>query len=272
MRLKSFVIAEMYGPSGGRGKFIKKDEAISIINSKCKKARDEYVKSGDCLYRGMKSGDFYKIDPTSSPRRSQFTDNFYTLIMDNDSRWKKFPKRSESLICTTNRYKANAYGNNVMRVFPYDGASYGVCPEDDIWMGFQNTMGHMSLSDANGILKHLHDSMEFKTSMDKVDTYKELMAEINRISHRLDTTKIMKKEDEDYMLPFMIAINAFVDRWQWEGSFKDWYLKLFNPTVNDFFQTNNLKKVFSTGVKNKEIWTDSKAIMIADYLKEDFFK
>jgi len=272
MRFKGFIL-EFMGPQGGRGKFIKKDEAIGIINSKCKKARDEYVKSGTCLYRGMKkSGDFYQIDPTSSPRRSQYTDNYYTLIMDNDPRWSKFPKRSESLICSTSIYKAKIYGNNTMLVFPYDNANYGVCPEDDIWQGFSNTMGHMRLGDANSILKRLHSGMEFKTDIDKVETYKELMVEIDRISHRLDTIKTMKKEDEYYRVPFKIDDNEFVDKWQWEGTFKDWYLKLFNPTVNDFFATRDIKKVFSTGVKNKEIWTDSKAIMISDYIKKDFFK
>jgi len=77
------------------------------------------------------------LNPKIEKRKSRNTANFYTLMMENLSQWRKFPKRSNSLICTTDYYKARMYGT-AYRVIPIDlNAKFGVCPEEDIWESFE---------------------------------------------------------------------------------------------------------------------------------------
>jgi hypothetical protein len=65
--------------------------------------------------------------------------NLYTILMSDilDS-WKKFPKRNRSHICTTDVYKADAFGSTKYYVFPKNNAKIGVCSSEDIWDGFIN--------------------------------------------------------------------------------------------------------------------------------------
>jgi hypothetical protein len=74
------------------------------------------------------------INTELSERSSQNSSNWYTLILDNHPKFKDFPKRSKSLICTT-RYKvAIAYGNGkAMAVIPFNSAKIGWVSKPDIW-------------------------------------------------------------------------------------------------------------------------------------------
>jgi hypothetical protein len=50
---------------------------------------------------------------------------------------------------------ASRYGW-VKRVFPYDGAKIGVCPERDYWLSFQKILGeYITLDEFNNILYKL---------------------------------------------------------------------------------------------------------------------
>ena len=86
------------------------------------------------VYKGIKNLDkpVYTTDPRKGYRMSANTSNYYTLLMDNLPVWKDYPKRSRSLICSTNWFKAKRYGNLYI-VLPLNGAKFGVCPSHDIW-------------------------------------------------------------------------------------------------------------------------------------------
>lgn len=74
------------------------------------------------------------IDTTQSERSSQNTRNWYTLILDNHPAYKDFPKRSQSIICTTKYSTAQSYGrDNAMAVIPFDSAKIGWVNAPDIW-------------------------------------------------------------------------------------------------------------------------------------------
>lgn len=264
MRLKGYIL-EGHGPQGGRGKWIDEDTAMELLSKKCGKSFDHYNKTGVVLYRGMPgNGDYYQIDPKSSTRRSQYTDNYYTLVMDNDPRWSKFPKRSESLICTTREGKASGYGGTVMQVFPYDGANFGVASGDDIWESFeQNNLRGDSLGELNSFLNGIasyYDLDGFRS----MTTYKKFMYWLDRFEAELQTTK-----DRDVPIigkwPSMLTrLSSVADSWIADGAppFKKWYQDIFDPADNDMYATKDIKKVFGKGAVDKEVWTDSKAILV----------
>ena len=116
-----------------RGKTISKIKAEELLNTKHSKA----FNSKTPIYRGVHGyGDYVYIDPSKakSPRVSANTYNYYTLIMDNSNVWKKYPKRSHSLICSTDERYASDFGDGeTYSIFPQNNASIGVCPGSDIW-------------------------------------------------------------------------------------------------------------------------------------------
>jgi hypothetical protein len=107
-------------------------------------AINKYAANGSAIYKGSSryhSDDkLFMRDPMSfpEPRRSKNTMNYYTEWVDNSPQWEKFPKRSRSLICSTNVTTARTYGN-VAAVVPIIDTKVGVCPQNDWWNSFRTT-------------------------------------------------------------------------------------------------------------------------------------
>lgn len=269
MRLREFIL-EFKGPQGGRGKTITREEAVDTIKTKCKKALAEYQKTGKTLYRGAKNNQYYVVDPKSSPRRSQYTENYYTLILDNDPRWKKFPKRSEALICTTNRYKANSYGGTVNRVFAFDGANYGVAPNDDIWESFKETLpsGTM-LGEVNDFITFAGEY--FDINIKNTKTFQKFMGNIDILAAEMEMFADKYQQDEIDAWDKNFEYYDLFQKWEYRGypPFKKFILDIFAPNKNHFLATKDIGRVFTHGLANKEVWTDSKAVLIAEYTNMD---
>ena len=103
------------------------------------------------IWRGMSGvrglgqyGDSTKFNRKSSSG----TKNYYTLIIDSSDRWKKYPKRSKSFICSTNQQSAKSFGP-AFCVFPKDTLSVGICPSYDMWDSFFNKLKDIDINDLN---------------------------------------------------------------------------------------------------------------------------
>lgn len=268
MRFKGYIV-ENLGPTGGRGRAIGEEEAIDTLKTKCKKSFGLYMKTGDVLLRGARFKGHYQIlDPKKSARRSQYTDNYYTMILDNDPRWKKYPKRSEALVCTTDKYKAEGYGNTMYHIFAFDGANYGVCPASDIWESFKNTMGSIDLGKMNRELNDIAEYFEIKGFRD-VNKYKHFIWNLEDMEEHIDRMMTdyyddKAKEGERAFVPTRIRDSDLFYKWDKKSSFKDFIISLYDPDKNGFFATKNPADIFSKGVRNKEVWTDSKCLIIVD--------
>lgn len=250
MRLNSYILSE-----SSRAKEIEPEEAFELAKSKCSNAVKYYKKAGgNFIFRGTYNINvpYSFIDPKVLKRTSANTRNFYTLILDNDPRWREYPKRSRSMICSTNINKSRDYGS-VYIVVPYDGFRIGVCPEDDIWDSFSYRLGNTTLGVLNRELFWL--SEEFGVRLSE-KSYPSFLDGVKSISDSLDD---ILEEDRD---KFNWNGSSIIERWNWEGSFYKWYLGLFDPKKNDFFVAKDIGKVFSSGKRFKEIWTDSKSILV----------
>jgi hypothetical protein len=80
------------------------------------------------------------INTTTGTRKSESIPNHYTLIMDNSPYYEGWPKRSKSLICTTNPEVAESFASqhpnkegDVFVVIPTDNTQIAVVPDLDIW-------------------------------------------------------------------------------------------------------------------------------------------
>jgi len=124
----------------GRTKPIEHDDAVKLVTKNCRKNFHTLYIDKNPIYRGLpdnfntamidSDGDWY-------PRKSRNTKNYMTLLMDNLPSWKKYPKRSKSIICSTSRSKAQGYGHNY-HVIPYDNTNIGICSRSDVWFSFKS--------------------------------------------------------------------------------------------------------------------------------------
>lgn len=250
MRFSEFILSE------GRGKSLDLDKCKDLLSKYCKKSYNYYITKNRAILRGVDSiyGDYAMIDPQSSSRKSANTWNYYTLMLDNDPRWKSYPKRSRSIICTTNFHKAKQYGH-IYYVFPYDGSDIGVCPNDDIWDSFSYSTGNMTLGQMNRELRELFEDYSISSDDNNYNTF---MKSLDKLSDVLEGgSGLGKKSFSNYDM---------LERWDFQGRFKDWYLKLFDPKANNFILTKEVSKVFTSGNANKEVWTDGKSIMISNII------
>lgn len=151
MRLKGYLLTE------GRTKTITEDKFTNDVRKKCSQILDTY-KNGNwrsVYYRGIGEGfkdDFGFIQPSKFKRESAWANrNTYTVLIDNLPSWKAFPKRSKSIIMTTEHENARGRGisGRVYIVFPVNGSKIGICPEEDIWDSFPKLMSRFGLTHMN---------------------------------------------------------------------------------------------------------------------------
>lgn len=257
MRLNRYQIL-----TEGRGKQIDEEIAVSFIKAHCKKALKVFLDTDKVLYRGIGyEGDYYHVDPKTGTRESANTSNEYTMIMDNDPRWRSYPKRSKSLVCTTDTRKTNSYGHTYM-VFAKDGSRYGVCRTDDLWQSFK-LFKSMSMGTVNHTLRDLEDEFSDRNIIG-AHTYEQLMDGIAELSDNLDDV-VKTHTDPNYGVISNLMDNDLFRMWYKTKHvpFIDWFMSLYDPKDNDFYVTEDVNKIFTTGVKSKEIWTDGESVLVS---------
>jgi hypothetical protein len=250
MRLKTFLLQE------GRSKEISEEEAINLIKKNCQQAL-----KGTPIYRGIRRSstvNYMFIDPKSGkPRVSANTRNYYTLINDNSPYWKQYPKRSRSIICTTDSMSASRYGW-VKRVFPYDGAKIGVCPERDYWLSFQKILGeYITLDEFNNIL--------YKLINTKANIYGFNDSSYKNIVESFKTFDMFMKDSPKLLESIKNEYPMFKDYDPEKITFLEYVQKLLSPKPNGF----KLKKSGDKLPREREVWTDSKSVLVADVAIED---
>lgn len=106
-------------------------EAVELFNNEC----SESVALLDFpIWRGMRNHkpNFVVIDPSTGIRKSENTTNHYTEIIDNSPYMNGWPKRSKSLICSSEPDNPSGYGD-LYAIFPFNGVKIAVCPGADMW-------------------------------------------------------------------------------------------------------------------------------------------
>lgn len=104
----------------------------------CEINSPNYLKrlSTNTIFRGFDSPPLGYINTDKMQRTSANTFNYYTIWMDGDREWAAYPKRSKSLICSTDRGTANGFGDTQI-IIPADKNKIGVCDSNDLWGSFE---------------------------------------------------------------------------------------------------------------------------------------
>ena len=248
MRLAGYIIDE------GRSSQLSEDDAIYELRKYCAKS----IRAWNAwyrIYRGIKSiGQFRYIDPSKSVRMSRNTNNLYTLVMDNSPSWKRYPKRSKSIICATSVRGAAAYGDPYS-ILTRDGANYGLCSKNDIWGSFDTTIGY-GMQDFNwDFLVVIGEKMLGMTGNENVSSF----GELKKICAEMDK-RYLDESRHGMSVGDIRARYTWMDRY--DGNFLKLLQTLISPDINGFQNIKDPMKIPSGG--NYEVWTDSPSYMIKE--------
>jgi len=253
MRFKQFLLTE------GRSKSISKEKAFDIITNKCSQVLESY-KIGKVIYRGLRfqNKQYLSVNPSNFERKSANTLNYYTLLVDNSPYWKDYPKRSKSIICTTNKFTANDYGS-VYVVFPYNNAKIGICPANDFWDSFLIGL-QIGLESFNDILQGLLEELNIDIEDSSFANIKNAFKQFDKLYQ--NNPDIIKEYNDP-------RLNRIFEDYKGEGLL-NYFNKQMNPKKN-YFMLQNIGKPIKCN--DCEVWTDSKCVLVDknvlnfDYLK-----
>lgn len=237
MKFKQYLIES----TSNRSREISIEQFKKLLDTKCKKSKN--IKN---IFRGV-AGVRYSygyVEPSKFVRKSANTDNYYTLLLDNLSSWKKYPKRSKSIVCSTNEDYADAYGWPYI-VYPFDGSKIGVCSSIDIWESFSP----LNLLDFNNSLKYLYqENIGEVLDQNKWNTFKKQLLELEVYlkQHKLKQHKPGKHDG---------LLNMIGD-WKKHGLLNR-IEKFLDPNRNGFM----LKTAGDNLPDNKEVWTNGNCLL-----------
>lgn len=251
MRLQRYI-------NEGRSISISLEQAMETIRENCK----DFLKKGSILYRGVYDRDqiALSVSPSDFKRKSRNTDNYYTLLIDNHPDWKSYPKRSKSIICTTDLKYATNMGTPY-RVFPFDGSKLGICPKADMWESFDLDVESLQylMDDINSMI---HNFTKYDES--DIETYTDLLQLFNKFDEYKSEFNI-----DRYMFDTFFDFKLFEPYFETDVNFIDFILEILDPKRHKFqLQTT---KTFSSP-KNREVWTDGTSILLNSKIADDAMK
>jgi len=249
------------------------EEFINLAKTKCK----DFLASPKYLQRIKASfnGDYSYINPKLSHRNPLMKDegsggvfsSHHTLLMDNLPSWNGFPKRTQSIIGSTNFGFDPSFGDYYYCIIPYDGANFAVAPDGDLWNSsckisgeeykfddyFSESFSQASISD------YSYDEMieDIQKLYDDYLSGKEL-----EISHYI--IRILKQMKEDNVKDVKIALNNYFAPNKFRGLGTK-HVGSNGFTLMNYSEISNIQEKDSQGNLIKygnEFWTDSECLIV----------
>lgn len=246
----------------GRTNSISEKEAKSVFKKNIESAWDW---SNTFVFRGVDGfgGKYGFIEPSKHRRKSNIAKNYYTLILDNSENWQKFPDRSRSIVCTTDKEQATAYGTPYF-VLPFDGAKLGVAPMSDIWQSFMTKeFPYFKLSNFERYLEELKKyalGMGSERELSQ-NSFKKLKEEITLIDKKLKGG--IGNNYEDLTRKGTYGFKKFVKNYldsPYDNLFG--YIEYILDPERNGFRMYEYTKGFKLPAGEREIWTESPSLLV----------
>lgn len=231
--------------------------------------------SSPALYRGLKADKAALIIDTSTRRIVSSAVNDF---VDSSPLWDSYPNRMSSMHCSNSRNSAEIYGK-VYQVFPLDNPTIGVCPKDDFWNSFGNSL-RFSVDDTNMAFGEFKDEFASLAINDDTDIHG---SSIREIANRLDgflneyyATDPRAPENRDRYRKVREALN---NSERFDGLFNIKHRasrksligqieNVMRPDVNGFA----LEKQNTIRDSDRECWFEGKAILIREHYAAKFIE
>ncbi len=231
----------------GRSEGIDLEKAIEFFRTNC----SQYNPNLKTIYRGVrKFGRNYSIvKPSDSKRPAGFSDTTYLNFIDGSPYWKDYPKRRESIICTTHKSVAYEYGTAYV-VIPTNNAKIAVAPEEDFQECFDKFHSYFGepIYRLDEMLPHdskLRESGE-GYSFEQIKQIFEA-GEFNEIPFSFKYRQYMEKEN-------LSGLDVFNEMLEWS-----------TPDGNDFMKyiyNGKTKMPILNDDTEPEVWTDADCLLI----------
>ena len=171
--------------------------AIKLLNKHCKNGLAA-ITNGGVIFRGSKSYanvKFGVVDSTSSFRTSRDTNNVYQIMMDSSSALVDYPRRSNSLVCSTDLDDASSYGSPMV-VIPFDGTKIAISKNFDF----------LHVKPKNSLIG-IYSGLE---GLDNISTFiRDVMIEFCRKTKQ----KNPKVDIDSYEAAIIVNPEKFCDEW-----------------------------------------------------------
>ena len=212
---------------------------------------DELIR--EPIWRGFKNHnqEILKIDPSTGVRQSQNTSNYYTELMDNSPYFNGWPKRSRSIICSTEFGRASNYAYGAQNsaatyaVFPARGVKVAVCPGSDIWgtrIDLPFAFSGLDFPDLNVFLEYLGLSQDYSKMVKEVQS--DFFA--RELGYLIKNNTIEPVKPEDFLPEIEEAM----------------------APQNTGFQLYDLEEFAGGGIRDKELWIGGPCIIVRSDLLE----
>jgi hypothetical protein len=248
------------------------EEFINLAKTKCK----DFLASPKYLQRIKASfnGDYSYINPKLSHRNPLMKEegsggvfsSHHTLLMDNLPSWNGFPKRTQSIIGSTNFGFDPSFGDHYYCIIPYDGANFAVAPDGDLWNSSCKISGEEYKFDD-------YFSESFSQASISDYSYDEMMEDIQKLyddylsGKELEISRyiirILKQMKEDNVKDVKIALNDYFAPNKFRGLGTKHVGSGF--TLMNYSEISNIQEKDSQGNLIKygnEFWTDSECLIV----------
>jgi len=166
-------------------KFNDDEEVINYIIENC----SEWLENPTPIERVIDTETIcFKSKPVK--RYSRDNSNEYTLLMDHLPKWKNYPKRSKSFICSLGKSHLGAL--NDYCVIPENGAMWGVAPQYDIFFSFKNNLSEEDFPFTKPTIDNF-----FKMINAAATYYHITLSDTNYIEFRKQIRELQKKDIEN---------------------------------------------------------------------------
>jgi hypothetical protein len=248
----------------------KKNKIREILQRKCPVALKQF-QSGVKIFRGVDANDmpWMYVNPLRTTRQSANTSNHYTLMIDNNPKWKKFPKRSKSIIATGSRTTARGYGGmtGIYNVFPMGDPLIGICPWDDFWESFKKSLewfgdGQIeTMNDFNAAIGKLGEAFLVDVSDDSFESFTHSLNEIGLIIQNTPPDEIERIKYK-IMNQGNVGVNRMITYLQKsEKGLLEMFMNLFTPQRNGF-QLKRLSQLSASDFAGSEVWLSAPSVLV----------
>jgi hypothetical protein len=242
-----------------------------------KSSLEIYKNSQYRIYRGTSQNFVYGYyTKQEEERMSQNTGNFYTIMINHDSKWKNYPRRQ--IICSSSLKSASIFGTPFLLIPEYN-TKIGCCYTSDIWGSFK-AIGKYMMDGADVVdrIWRAFQNLAFLCRSITKSRPEEVQDIINKISWGVDLFKINDIESLKWFFKGFDLLRPQITQemlkrgitkdWYDSGkSFYTWFSELLSPSKNGFkVQTFNKSLKLK---ERQELWMDCDCLMISiDNMKD----
>lgn len=239
----------------------------------CKTHASKFIANKQKIFRGMNIDSKIGIfDTNLLNRTSANTYNYYTVWMDNNNKWKQYPKRSKSYVCTPDWGVARGFGD-IHLIIPEDGAKIGICSSHDLWDSFEFCLSRAGLTSLDRLMDDFNRMFKLILPSGFMSGAAANYSDLLKCLKAVTLEKLTRYNAENHKNSENNCTVKWAERLKKFNydSLLDFMIDTFDPEENDF----KVKSASNIGKLNDvEIWVQGKVLQVTEnaaYLNKNVF-